>query len=469
MKVFKLFFPYIRKNYRSYLFGLIGLLLVDGLQLIIPRINKLVIDELTFGTATDADMMRFGIYIMLLGLGMGITRFIWRYLIIGSSRKMEQDARDHFYEHLLSLSPKWFDKSKIGDIMALATNDLENVRMFFGMGFIAFFDAFIFGIAAFIMLLLLNTKLTLFALLPLPILTIIMRKLGPLLEKRSRSVQDSFSELTEKTREIFSGIRVVKAYVQEKKELENFSTLNDDYLKKNMKMVLLWGFFDPIIGMIIGLALGIVLFMGGKSVILTDMSIGDFVAFTSYLEYMIWPMMAIGWIVNLYQRAKASMSRLNKLLEDQADMKDDENAVTLDSTNGVVEFRNLDFAYNETKVLKGINLKIKSGEFISIIGRTGSGKSTLVNLIPRLYDPPEGTLFLDGYDVRLIKQESLRRLIGTVSQETFLFSESILSNILFSDGTKSRDEAIECAKIAQIHEQIMEFTITTMKRSVKGA
>jgi len=457
MKDFKVLFPYIKKNWWLYLIGFVGLVFVDGIQLYIPQIQRKAIDGLTFGTVNELDLLKYGLLIFLLGLGIGVTRFFWRYAIIGASRKLELDVRNHFYKHVMSLSSKWFDRSKIGDIMALATNDLESIRMFFGIGFVGAFDALLLGLATLVLMFSMDVKLTLLSLIPLPVLSIILIKMGPVLHKRTKLVQDAFSDLTDKTREIFSGIRVVKAYSQEDSELENFAEINKDYLKKNMSMVVLWGFFDPLIGTVIGFAFGIFLLVGGRTVIMNNMTMGSFTAFMSYLGQLSWPMIAIGMVFNMYKRAGASMTRLNEILNVKPDIVDSPDAKDPDNLTGKIEIKNLSFAYNDAKVLDDISLTVNPGDFIAIVGRTGSGKSTLMNIIPRLYDPPANTVFLDGYDIRDLKLERLRKTVGTVSQETFLFSESIAENILFSNPDKDKDQAIECAKIAQIHEQIMEF------------
>ncbi|MFP4458498.1 MAG: ABC transporter ATP-binding protein [Candidatus Zixiibacteriota bacterium] len=457
MKVFRIFIPYIKKNWWMYAIGFVTLIIVDGIQLFIPQINKRIIDGLTYGTITDDTLFKYAAIIAAMGFAIGIMRFFWRYMIIGATRRLERDAIEHFYRHVIKMSAKWFDNNKVGDLMALATNDIQAIRMFFGIGFVAMFDAILFGLAALVMLFTINVKLTLLVLIPLPILSIIIRYIGPRLEKRTKKVQKAFGNLTEKTREIFSGIRVVKAYRQENKELENFGEMNDDYLDKNMKMVVLMGLFDPMIGTIIGLAFAIVMYFGGKFVVVMDMSMGSLVAFINYLEYLIWPMMAIGWVINMLHRSRASMRRLNEVLEVEPDIKDLPGSIEKTDTEGKIEFRNLTFSYGEQDILKNINLTIEPGEFVAIVGRTGSGKTSLINIIPRLYDPPDNTVFLDGVDVRRIKLKSLRRHIGMVVQETFLFSESLMDNIRFSNPDASEEEVIKSAKIAQIHEQISEF------------
>ncbi len=458
VEVLRVFLPYIAKRWWMYGLGIFALVLVDLCVLAIPLVTANAIDGLTFGTIDESGLLRLVIYILALGVGVGVTRFFWRLAIIGASRGIERDVRDHFYEHVISLDAKWFDHSKVGDIMALATNDLEAIRMFLAFGVIATFDTVFMGIMTLGIMLKLNWMLTLFALIPLPVLSIMMIRFGPLLEKRTRAVQTAFAGLTDKTREIFSGIRVVKAYAQEKLEEENFQELNMDYLHKNMRMVLLWGFLDPLIRTIIGLSFGIVMFAGGYFVVTNSLSIGDYVAFGQYLHQLVWPMMAIGMAYNRFKRARASMTRLNEIFDVQPTILDRPDAVEAENIKGQIEFKNLTFSYGNADVLEDISFKVEPGEFVAIVGRTGSGKTTVVNLLPRLYDPPDGTIFLDGRDVKSYTKDSLRRNIGIVSQETFLFSESIASNIRFGKSEADDQQVVTAAEVAQIHEQVMEFS-----------
>ncbi len=461
MREFRTLKKYFWKYRWAFIGGFFALLFVDGFQLIIPRIIRNIIDGLTFGTIEQSGLLRYAIIILLFSLGIGVTRFLWRFLIMGASRKIEFDLRNHFYRVLLTQSVGYFNRTKVGDIMALATNDLEAVRMMTGMAVVGAFDAFFMLIASVVMLVLLNWKLTLYVLIPMPFLVYIITVFGKRLHDRFKEVQSSFAALTDNAQETYSGIRVIKAYAQEDAEFQHFQAKNADYRDKNMWLVRVWGMFDPLIGLVIGFSFGLVILIGGDRVILGSMSMGDFVAFNSYLGLAVWPMIAVGWISNLYQRGKASMGRLNEVFKLEPEIKEAENPVVLEDIKGDIEFKNLTFEYNDGAgsgtVLENLSMKIPSGKTVAIVGRTGSGKSSLLRLIPRLFDVPEGTLFIDGHDIRDLAIEPLRKQIGVVPQDSFLFSESIIDNIKFGQPDATDDEAIECAKIAQIHENILEF------------
>ncbi|MCK5833899.1 ABC transporter ATP-binding protein [bacterium] len=461
MKEFKTLKKYFWKYKWAFAGGFFALLFVDAFQLIIPQIIRNIIDGLTFGTINNNGLFRYAGIIVLMSLGIGGARFIWRFLIMGASRKIEFDLRNRFYRTLLSQGVGYFNKSKIGDLMALATNDLEALRMMSGMAIVGAFDAFFMLIASVVMLALLNWKLTLWVLIPMPVLSFIIIVFGKKLHDRFKEVQASFANLTDNAQETYSGIRVIKAYSQENFEFNHFKGKNADYRKKNMWLVRVSGMFDPLIGLVIGLSFGLVILLGGDRVILGSMSMGDFVAFNSYLGLAVWPMIAIGWISNLYQRGKASMGRLNEVFDIEPEIIEIDNPFVLEKIKGDIEFRNLTFEYNDGAgsgtVLNDLSLKIRAGKTVAIIGRTGSGKSSILRLIPRLFNVPRETLFIDGHDIRDLAIEPLRKFIGAVPQDSFLFSESIMDNIKFGRPDTSDEEAITCAKIAQIHNSILEF------------
>jgi ATP-binding cassette subfamily B protein len=459
VEVFRTLKPYLWKYSFYYKIGLFSLIFVNAFQLVVPQIMRTAVNELTFGKATSGGLLRHALIILALAVGVGIMRFFWRYLIIGASRKIEFDLRNRFYQILLQMSVGYFNKTKVGDLMALATNDLEAVRMMAGMSIVALFDSFFMLIASLVLMATINWKLTLFVLIPMPFLSVIFMKFGKQMHDRFKQVQESFAKLTDKTQETFSGIRVIKAYVQELAEFDNFQVLNDDYRWKNMYLVRIWGLFDPLIGFVIGISFGLVLLLGGDRVILSAMSMGDYVAFTSYLGIAVWPMIAVGWIANLYQRGKASMGRLNEVFDLEPDIIEPEKPVILDPVKGDIEFRNLTFAYDKDSepVLKGVSMKIPAGSTVALVGKTGSGKTTVLRLILRLFDVSPNSLFIDGNDLRDIQQESFRKQVGMVPQESFLFSEPIMDNIKFGQPDASDAEAIEMAKVAQIYDNVMEF------------
>ncbi|MBN1755370.1 ABC transporter ATP-binding protein [bacterium] len=458
MKTFARLKKYFKQYKWIYLLGFLSLLLVDGLQLITPRILKHAIDDMVYGFATRAGLLKYAGLIMLIALGIAITRFAWRYCIMGNAWRIERNIRNEFFEHLLTLSFNYFNNSKTGDLMARATNDLHAVRMSVGITIVAATDSILLSSASLIMLFTLNVKLTLFVLIPLPLLTLIVIRFSRLLHNRFERVQEVFSDLTAKAQEVYSGIRVIKAYVQEDAELSNFRNLSNEYVKKNMDLVKIWGFFFPLSSFLVGLSLAIILMIGGQKVIFNEMTMGTFVAFNSYLMILVWPMMAIGWVINLYQRGKASMGRLNQIFDAVPEIADGPEMLELESLAGAIKIKDLSFSYDGAKepVLKGINMDIPPNHTIALIGRTGAGKTTLVNLLPRLFEANEGEILVDGHDIKKIPLKLLRRNIGCVPQDTFLFSESLHDNIAFGKELP-REEVERYARITNIYDEIKEF------------
>ncbi len=456
MTSFSLLKPYFARYNWYFGVGLAALFLVDGLQIVIPWLVKQAIDRLTTDASDHQAILRFGIYIILLSVGVGITRFCWRYFIIGISRRIEEDLRNRFYRHLQTLSFSYYDRTPVGDLMAHAINDLEAVRMMCGMALVAGTDAALLMVASLAMMLSINIPLTLFVLIPLPIVTTTVLRLGPKLHHRFREVQSDFSRLSQKAQETFAGIRVIKSFVQESAESTDFSHLNQNYLNSNMKLVRVWGVMHPIIWTISGACSVIILLIGGDRVMQGAMSMGDFVAFNSYLGILVWPMIAVGWVVNMYQRGKASLGRIFKVFEIQPDVTDAPESVD-QQIQGRIEFKNLTFAYKDSApVLKNIQFTIEPGQWVTIMGHTGSGKTSIVNLISRVYEVPDNAIFIDGRDIRSFRLESLRSQIGVVPQQSFLFSDSILNNIRFGK-EMTVEQVEEIAKIAQVYKDVDLF------------
>ena len=460
MREFKTILPYFKKYKWNIFLGLIALLVVDGAQITIPLVIRRVINILTLEVVDKTEIIKGGLLIIILGALIGAFRFLWRYNMIGTSRKIEYDLRNRLYEHIQNQRVKFFDSVKIGDLMALATNDIDAVRFTVGIGIVAALDSIFFIVTSITIMFLINTELTLYILAPLPILSVSIFFLGRKMYLTFKSVQALFAKLTNKAQENYSGINIIKSYVQEDFEKSNFSKINQKYLRRNMKMVVLSGTVQQLIAIVSSIGFTLILLIGGRKVILTNMTMGDFVAFSSYLGLLIWPMIATGWVINLYQRGKASMKRLNDMFSRHEEIKNPPEAIRIKEAKGNIEIRNLNFSYksdSKNYELKNINMKIKSAEFVGILGRTGSGKSTLVRLLPRLYEVPDNTIFLDGIDIKKIDLYDLRSQIAFVPQESFLFSDTIMANIKFGRLDASDDEAIEVAKLAMIHDEIMEF------------
>ncbi|MFQ6033621.1 MAG: ABC transporter ATP-binding protein [Candidatus Bipolaricaulia bacterium] len=443
-------------RYRSrILWGVLALFVVDEAQLVIPLIIRRVVDELEAGSA--ANLLRYALYIVGLAVIVLALRFLWRLLIFGSARRIERDLRRQLYEHLLTLSPRFFTRTKTGDLMAHATNDIEAVRMACGAGLLTLADASVmisFSLAA---MLAISTRLTLYAFIPLPLITAVVLGFGRVIHHRFQAVQAAFSLLTEKVRENIAGIKVIKSFVQEEGTARDFQRTNQEFVEKNMTLVRVWGLFDPSVAFLAGVSTAIVLWLGGRGVITKAISLGDFVAFTSYLGMLTWPMMALGWMVNLLQRGAASMERINRIFKERPEITSPPRPRPLPGW-GEIEFRNLTFAYDGgPPVLREIDLHIEPETVLGVIGLTGSGKSTLVELLTRRFDPPPGAVLIDGIDVRQLDLQELRGAIGLVPQDVFLFSATICENIEIGRPGASEDEIIEAAKLAGLWEEIEQF------------
>jgi ATP-binding cassette subfamily B protein len=439
------------------LLGLISLFLVDAAQLVVPLVVRRAVDDLLKGLATSGRLLFLAFLILMLALLIALFRYFWRYFLLGSVRRIEEALRNRLYRHLLTLSPSFYSKRKTGDLMAHATNDIDAIRMALAMGSIGAFDTIVYSTFALTAMIIISPKLTLLTMSPLPLLALTVFFFGRLIHRWFREVQESFSNLTEKVRETLSGIRVVKAFVQERGETEDFSERSEDFVKKNMRLVSIFGLFSPLIMFFANLTLMILLLWGGRLVIFENISLGDFVAFSLYLGMMVWPMIAIGWVTNLVQRGSASLKRIEDLLRTPPDIVEPEKPKEIE-IRGAIRVRKLTFSYNGgPPVLREIEFEIKEGGRLGIIGTTASGKSTLVQLIPRIFDPPPGTVFIDGVDVRELPLRSLRSSIGFVPQDGFLFSLTIRENIAFGRPDATDEEIERVAKIAEIYDEIMAF------------
>jgi ATP-binding cassette subfamily B protein len=439
--------------------GLLCLLIVDGMQLVIPRIIKRAVDQLTYVGIEQTDLLVYGLRIVALAAGIAVLRFFWRFFIIGTSRHIEEDIRNAIYGHLQKLSARYFAVTKTGDLMAHAINDLNAVRMACGIGIVAMTDAIVLGLATVGFMLALNARLTLLALVPMPFIALFTLRVGKMLHSRFEKVQETFSELTERVRESLSGVRVVKAYSQEEHELESLASVGEDYVQKNIRLVRVWGAFFPFIMMLSSMSVVIVIYFGGRQVMLGDITTGDLVAFTSYLGILTWPMMAMGWVVNMMQRGAASMGRINRILEREPQIADRPEAADLHDVNGEVEFRGITFTHDDKPepALADVSFRILPGRTLGVLGRTGSGKSTVCDLLLRIYEADEGQVLLDGHDVTQLTLSSLRAAIGYVPQDTFLFSDTIRENIRFGDPSADDDRVTSAARVAGIIEEIDGF------------
>ena len=451
--------------------GLLSLLLVDFLLLLIPLVIRKAIDLLVTQTPeTGSLLFQQGMIIVSIALMIAMFRYVWRRLILGHSRKVEQGLRNRMYGHLQTLPISFFHKTKTGDLMARAMNDINAIRMASGMGLVALIDGTVLGIAAIGFMMSIDLKLTLISLIPAPVVIILTKILTRRMSIGFEAVQRSFSDLTEWVREAFAGIRVVKAHNRETWEYGKIKEQGEKYVAENMNLAKTLAIFFPMMMIFTNAGLAIVILLGGRYAILGNITPGDFVAFISYLNLLAWPMMAMGWVTNLIQRGSACMRRINHILEEVPDIKDPEppqhlpggempERTDLKPVEGEIEIKDLSLKYpgQADYVLKGIHLKINASETVAVVGRVGSGKTTLLQTIPRVLDVQLNTVFVDNLDIRQIPLKTLRGKIGFVSQEVFLFSDTIRNNVIFGRrGIDDRD--LEMAlRAAGILEEIQEL------------
>ena len=448
-------------------------LVTNGLLLISPEILQRVVDKLELAwrsaydptytgpisTVSPRQILLFALLIFGVALFAGILRFIQRRTIQGVARQMEFHLRADFFLHLQKLSAAYYDNVRTGDLMTRATSDLNAIRMVLSSAVMYTADATVFFGLALTILLRMDTTLTLITLLPYPALAILIRFLGKRLHVRYERIQEAFSTLNTKVQENLSGVRVVKAYTLEASEIEHFQELKQEFVDHNHRQIQLMSFFFPLFRFLPGISIVVLLWMGGLRVINGEMSLGDFVAFNAYLMMLIRPMITLGFIVNTFERGAASMERIQAILNEKPEIFDDEQVKwDIRDIEGEIEFRNLNFAYPDgTPVLKNINLKIERGATLAIVGGTGSGKSTLVNLIPRIRQAERSTVFVDGVDIQDIPLRVLRSNIGFVEQEPFLFSDYLRNNITYGLETADNEEVRGAAHTADLLEQIEEF------------
>lgn len=449
--------PHIRKYRWAYITGLVFLILTDAGQIVIPRLMGNAVDLIAEGVGNTAAVGKLMLGIVGLAVVVAVGRYGWRNFIIGSARRIETDLRNDLYGKLLSLTGSFYNRYKVGDLMARATNDLRSVRMATGMALIAFIDGIFMTIVILTALFVGYGRLGLLIVIPLPLVTAMALILGRLIGPLFRKVQESFARISEHVQETLAGIRVIKSFAREKRALDTFAEINTNYGKANMSLVRFWGLIFPAMGFIAGLTVLLLLFFGGRQVLDGRLSPGDFVAALAYLGMLLWPAMGAGWVVNIMQRGAASMKRINVILDEIPDITDLPDA-TDDIPSGELEFRSVQYAYNDTDaVLKDVSFIAHHGGSTGILGRTGCGKTTLVKLVPRLLDPPEDSVLIGGKDIRLFKRSTLRQALGVVPQDVFLFSDTIRENILFARPDASDDDIEDVINAAALRTDLPFF------------
>ena len=459
LRSLKLILPYISHYKWRYIIGLFSLIVVDVLQIFIPLLLKGYIDGLKTGNKSLHDIYFYPLTIVILAASMIIFRIIWRMNVIGTSRRVETALRDTVYSHLLRLDPEYFANVRTGDLMARLTNDIQAVRMVAGPGILSFTDMVVMGSLSTFAMFRLNVRLAALILIPLPLISITMYIGGKMIHRLFNRAQSIFSDMSAKVRENVDGMRVIKAYVQEDVQIKEFKDINDEYYTTNMKLARISSLIEPFIRFLAGGVVVLVIVYGGNMVIKGELSLGSLVAFVGYLLMIIWPMVALGWVINLFQRGAASASRLLDVLNVEPLVRDEENALDVKDIKGEIEIRGLNFSYkrNKRQVLFDIDLDIKAGSSVAIVGQTGSGKSTLVKLLPRLIEPPKDTIYIDSIDVRNIKLKALRRFMGYVPQDLFLFSDTLKENIAFGSDNVVDKEIYNVSKTAGLWRDISSF------------
>ncbi len=458
LKSLKPLWPYLWKYRWGYLAGTICVLLNNGIWILFPQILRRALDSLNTGV-TQQKLLTYALLLVGVAVAKGIFQFLTRWVVIGISREIEYDLRNDLFNHLESLSYSYYQRTRTGDIMARATNDLNAVRMLLGPAIMYSANTVVFTAGALFFMFKISPPLTLWAFVPLPVVSIVVQYFGRKIHERFERIQAMFSDISARAQENFSGARVIRAYVQEEAEISAFEVANREYISRSLKLVRLMGMLWPTLETLLGLAIVLVLWLGGREVLLGRITVGEFFAFSTYMVQLTWPIIALGWVINIFQRGTASMARINEILVQKPDIVDESLPGTPREleVRGGIEFRNLNFSYNGTPVLHAVDLSIPEGTSLAIVGPTGSGKSTLVSLIPRIYDAPSGSVLIDGRPIREIPLEALRRSIGFVPQETFLFSATVQENISFGAENATMEQVQSAAEAANIAADIESF------------
>ncbi len=467
--------PYLKRYRWGFAAGVFCIFLSNGAWILLPQVIRHAIDDLNTGV-TSAKLLHFAWQMLEVAAVRGVFLFLTRWIVIGISRDIEFDLRNDLFAHLETLSYSYYQRTRTGDIMARMTNDLNAVRMLLGPAIMYSANTLVFTAGALSFMVLISPKLTFYAFLPLPVVSIVIQHFGRRIHERFERIQAMFSDISARAQENFSGARVIRAYVQEEAEIASFESANQEYVTRSLKLVRLMGMLWPTLELMLGLAMVLVLWIGGRevlhgqtSVVLVSylktkttlllpgsVTVGDFAAFNIYMLQLTFPVIALGWVVNIFQRGTASLIRLNEILHEQPEIRNAPEAEDR-PVEGEIEFRGLNFAYDGKPVLHDLNLRIPAGGSMAIVGPTGSGKTTLVSLIPRIYDAAPGMVLVDGRPIREFSLESLRKSVGFVPQETFLFSDRIRENIALGVASASDQQIHEAAEAANIAQDIESF------------
>src|ERR1022692_1328777 len=450
---------YLWRYRRGMALGGLCLAMKDLAQALQPLMIRGAVDSFRGGGSA---FVRFSVYLVGLALLKGVFQYGMRVILIGISRDIEFDLRNDLFAHLIRLSPEYYARTRTGDIMARATNDLNAVRMMLGPGVMYWFETSLTFILAIAIMTRVDWRLAMFAVMPAPAVSLAVILFGRVIHDRFEKIQAMFSDISSRVQENLAGVRMIRAFVQEQAEMRRFEVLNRAFITQNIRLVRVQGLFQPLLEMLIGVTFLVVLWVGGKQVLAGRISVGSFVMFNTYMGMLVWPMIALGWVVNLMQRGSASLKRINDILREQPSIAAPPDAVALGAVNpgtvrGEIEFRQVTVDYGSGPALSAIDLEIAAGTTLAVVGHTGSGKSTLVNLLPRLFDPTSGVVLLDGIDLRRLDPAELRRQIGFVPQETFLFSATIAGNIAFGVEGATQEQIRRAAEMAGLAGDIEGF------------
>jgi len=479
--------PYLKRYRWGYVAGTLCVFLTNGIWILFPLVIGRASDDLHEGVNRHKLLLYAGL-LLAIAVSKGIFQFLTRWIVIGVSRDIEFDLRNDLFARLEGLSYSYYQRHRTGDIMARATNDLNAVRMLLGPAIMYSANTIVYTAGALAFMVSISPRLTLLTFLPLPAVSIVIQTFGRRIHERFERIQAMFSDISARAQENFSGARLIRAYVQEEAEIRLFEKENDEYIRRSLKLVRLMGMLWPTLELMLGCAVALVLWLGGREVIhglstktlvvnlgalipgaqvaiprITttlslsgSMSVGQFVSFSTYMMQLTWPIIALGWVINIFQRGTASLMRINEIMQEQPEIKDAPGAMDREIV-GDIEFRGLNFGYDGKQVLHNVNLRIAAGSSLAIVGPTGSGKTTLVSLIPRIYDAEPGAVLIDGRPIREIPLDGLRRHVGFVPQETFLFSDTIRENIAFGEDNGSLEEVRTAADAANIAHDIESF------------
>ncbi len=447
--------PYLKRYRWGYVGGTVCVFLTNGIWILFPLVIGRAAQDLSRGVTSRKLLVYAGV-LLAIALSKGIFQFLTRWIVIGISRDIEFDLRNDLFEHLEKLPYSYYQRNRTGDIMARATNDLNAVRMLLGPAIMYSANTILYTAGALAFMISISPRLTLYTFLPLPVASVVIQYFGRQIHDRFERIQAMFSDISARAQENFSGARLIRAYVQEEPEIRAFERENEEYIRRSLRLVRLMGMLWPTLELMLGLAMVLVLWIGGREVLLGRIDIGNFTSFTFYMMQLTWPIIALGWVINIFQRGTASLKRLDEIMQERPAIQDEPGAVDA-PINGEIEFRRLNFSYDGKPVLHEVNLTVPAGTSLAIVGPTGSGKTTLVSLIPRIYDAEPGSVLIDGRPIREYSIASLRRKIGFVPQETFLFSERIRENIALGVDSASGREIHEAAEAANIAADIEAF------------